>query len=61
MALFLSALLKPFVLLAFLGGLLAVRWTLQRWLPEGRLKRALLFDLTHEIEHPQGPAPPAKR
>ena len=37
-----ALLLKPFVLLAFLGLLLVVRYAVIWWVPEGRLKRLLL-------------------
>ena len=40
---FLAAALKPFVLLVGLCALAAVVISIQRWFPEGRIKRALLF------------------
>lgn len=42
---FIAAALKPFALLAILGGLLAVRHAVKRWLPEGKLKRLLLTEV----------------
>lgn len=45
MTVFLATALKPFVLLAALGGLLAVRHAVMRWLPDGKLKRFLLTEV----------------
>jgi hypothetical protein len=45
MTTFLAAALKPVVLLGVLGALLAVRHTLMRFMPEGKLKRLLLLEL----------------
>ena len=42
MSIFLSALLKPFVLLAVLGFLLCIRYAVIWWWPEGKVKRFLL-------------------
>lgn len=61
MSVFLATFLKPFIVLFALGGLLLVRMALQRWLPPGRIKRFLLFDLTEGIEEAPPPKPPARR
>lgn len=45
MATFLAALLRPFVLLMILGGLLAVRHAVMHWMPDGRIKRLLLREV----------------
>ena len=39
----LAILLKPFALLVFFCALAAVRVSIQRWMPDSRLKRILLF------------------
>lgn len=38
-----SVLLKPFLALLFFCALAAVRVALQKWMPDSRLKRILLF------------------
>jgi len=43
MSFFLAQLLKPFALLAILGGLLLCRYLVIWYWPEGRLKRLLLL------------------
>ena len=43
MAFAIGMLLRPFALLAILGGLLCVRFAVARWWPDGRLKRLLLL------------------
>ncbi len=43
MSFFLAQLLKPFVLLAILGGLLLCRYLVIWFLPNSRLKRLLLL------------------
>lgn len=43
MATYLAILLKPIILLLFLGVLLFVRYAVIWWVPEGKLKRLLLL------------------
>ena len=43
MNIFLAMLLKPFVMLVALCALAAVVISIQRWFPEGRIKKALLL------------------
>lgn len=45
-ATFYAALLKPVALLLFLGALLCVRYAIIWWMPEGKLKRFLLIDVS---------------
>lgn len=45
MSLFWAAALKPIFLLLALGFLLAVRYAVIRYMPEGRLKRILLLEV----------------
>jgi len=42
---FLTAALRPFALLVFLCALAAVVISVRRWMPDGIVKRALLFKL----------------
>lgn len=43
-----AMLLKPFVALVILGLIcLPARLAVMRWIPEGRLKRILLFHVSH--------------
>jgi hypothetical protein len=57
-----AMLLKPFVLLAGLGMLLAVRFGCKKWLPDGKLKRLLLYSVEESGgHHPQTRAAPDNR
>jgi len=40
-----AQLLKPFVLLGILGGLLAIRHLVIKYFPDGKLKRILLSEV----------------